>query len=99
MSTVHECIIGLLYGIEDSRLITLLGLMNHIEDNLDFNKFLDSNPIYKNSIVYKKVYTLEDYGDKRKSTNLRRFDYCPECGRAIDWKFIRRFKYEFRKDQ
>ena len=34
-------------------------------------------------------YTLLDYTDKRKSTNLVRFDYCPYCGHRINWKEIR----------
>lgn len=25
----------------------------------------------------------------RKSTNLTRFDFCPYCGKKIDWKEIR----------
>ena len=34
------------------------------------------------------IYTLEDYSDKRKSTNITRFNYCPICGEIIDWKKI-----------
>lgn len=32
------------------------------------------------------VYKLEDYYDRRKSTNLLRFNYCPTCGAKINWK-------------
>ena len=35
-------------------------------------------------------WMLKDYADGRKSTNLRRFKFCPECGEKIDWKAIRK---------
>ena len=34
-------------------------------------------------------YTLKDYADRRKSTNLTRFEFCPYCGKKIDWKKIK----------
>ena len=34
------------------------------------------------------IYTLKDYSDRRKSTNITRFDYCPYCGEKIDWNKI-----------
>ena len=34
-------------------------------------------------------YKLADYADRRKSTDLTRFTYCPYCGKKIDWKKIR----------
>lgn len=86
MPTEHECIIGLVYKMDDSDLVTLDGLKNHIEDNWDFNKFAVAN----GSPLRHKVYTIPDYADGRKATNMRRFAYCPDCGRKIDWKQIRR---------
>ena len=35
------------------------------------------------------IYSLSDYCDKRKSTDLTRFNYCPLCGKKIDWKAIK----------
>ena len=35
------------------------------------------------------IYTLEDYADKRKSTNITRFEYCPFCGEKINWRSIK----------
>ena len=35
------------------------------------------------------IYTMKDYADKRKSTNITRFEYCPHCGEKIDWKKIK----------
>ena len=34
-------------------------------------------------------YSFKDYCDKRKSTNLTRFEFCPYCGKKIDWKKIK----------
>jgi len=36
------------------------------------------------------IYTMIDYTDKRKSTNITHFDYCPYCGEKINWKDFRR---------
>ena len=35
------------------------------------------------------TFSLNDYCDKRKSTDLTRFNYCPICGKKIDWKAIK----------
>ena len=34
-------------------------------------------------------YSFKDYCDRRKSTNLARFKFCPYCGKKIDWKKIK----------
>lgn len=34
------------------------------------------------------MYTIKDYTDRRKSTNITRFEYCPFCGEKINWKTI-----------
>lgn len=34
------------------------------------------------------IYTMKDYIDRRKSTNITRFNYCPFCGEKINWKTI-----------
>ena len=36
------------------------------------------------------VYPLSDYTDRRKSTNITQFDFCPFCGEKIDWKQLRK---------
>lgn len=38
----------------------------------------------------KSVYTIDDLLDFRKSTNLTKFKYCPECGKKIDWEKIKK---------
>lgn len=81
----HECVIGLLGGYEDMGLVTVSDLKEHIERQVGISKFYR-----KVGLKEPKVWTLRDYADKRKSTNLTRFDYCPECGKKIDWKEIRK---------
>ncbi len=52
----------------------------------DFNEdrlitFKELNELYEQT-----VYTRQDYYDRRKSTNLLRFNFCPICGEKIIWK-------------
>ena len=35
------------------------------------------------------IFSINDYCDLRKSTNMMRFIYCPECGKKIDWKELK----------
>jgi len=86
----HECTIGLFHHYEGSDLVTLEVLEYEIDEAIMHNIMLDSDPLLKGcKELRRKEWTLADYGDKRKNTNLTRFDFCPECGKAIDWKKIR----------
>lgn len=87
----HDCIIGLLHHWEYSELVTLEELKQHIEDNRYYNQSLKDDSIFRDAKeLYAKVYTLKSYGDKRKNTDLTRFNCCPECGKAINWEQIRK---------
>lgn len=89
-SEKHECVIGLYHHYEGSDLVTLADLENEIAERIMFNIMIDADPqLTECEFLRKKEWTLADYGDKRKNTNLTRFDFCPECGKAIDWKAIR----------
>lgn len=85
----EECIIGLLYYTDDSRLVTVEGLLNYIEDEKYFNEIARHEGL--NSLI-RKVHSIRDYADRRKSTNLTRFTFCPHCGKEIDWKKIKETK-------
>ncbi len=86
----HECIIGLLSHWEYSELITLEELEDHITDRIMFNVAVRSDPVLKSAKeLYNKEWSLKDYADRRKSTNLQHFNYCPICGKCVDWKKIR----------
>lgn len=86
----HECSIGLLdrYGFPD--LVTLAELEEHIENRINNNNALKKrHPNIAQKFLYEEWY-LKDYADRRKSTNLEQFDFCPRCGKKIDWAKIRK---------
>lgn len=75
-----EHVIGMIYAYEDTGLATLKILKEHIEDQ---------ERHYKNFWKSSKPHTLSDYADRRKTTDLTRFNHCPNCGEKIDWKAIK----------
>lgn len=87
-----DCVIGLLdHGYDHPELATFDVLKNHIAESIYYNEILV--PMYAQSDpnrFKRKIWTLKDYADFRKSTNLTRFRYCPNCGMPIDWKKIGR---------
>lgn len=90
MADTHKCIIGLISCYADGDLVTLDDLKKHIDGKIEFNAFLESDPIYRvRPDLRATVYTLKDYADRRKNTDLTRFTYCPDCGKRIDWKAIK----------
>ena len=81
-----ECCIGIKYNYEDTELVTLAELKGYIEREKRLSEY------HKNSDWWQSMcnkYTLDDYCDKRKSTDLTQFNYCPFCGKRIDWKTIK----------
>ena len=87
----HECIIGLLHYIDYSDLVTMYELEQHIQENIEQNEQLDRIPFLRNyPYLYNKWLSMRDYADKRKHTDLTRFDYCPVCGKKINLADIRR---------
>jgi hypothetical protein len=82
----HDCYIGLRYDYENTDIVTLEELKQYIETEQTLaEQHKDSE--WWQSILCK--YTLDDYCDMRKSTNLTRFRYCPMCGKKIEWKQIK----------
>lgn len=77
--------IGILCDHECGRLVTLQGLKEHMQDIESLNRYLS---LMGASAL--PVYTLREYADFRRSTDLSRFRYCPECGEKINWKEIAR---------
>ena len=92
--TNHDCVIGICYDYDNTDLTTLDGLKKHIEKKREFNAYIDSiewvERYYPHNYPFReKVWELKDYCDKRKATDLTRFDYCPYCGKKIEWKKIK----------
>lgn len=79
-------IIGLLHLTEESELADIHQLRFHIQERVEHNRSCRENGF---EFLIWPEWTLRDYADGRKSTNLRRFRFCPECGAKIDWKKLR----------
>ena len=79
-------IIGLLHITEVSELVDIHQLKFHIQERREHNQSCRENGF---EFLIWPEWTLRDYADRRKSTNLIRFKFCPECGEKIDWKALR----------
>lgn len=86
----HECIIGSLND-DIYKLITLKELKSYIQELKEYNQYILDTFAHDDVRLKFQIteYTLKDYCDKRKSTNLTRFEFCPYCGKKIDWKKIK----------
>lgn len=82
-----EHIIGMLYDYENTELITLPNLLEYIKREKDFADYQKQQHGY--IIFDDRLFTIEDYCDKLKDSNLERFKYCPICGEKIDWEKIK----------
>lgn len=78
--------IGLLYNYDEAYLTTLPELKEHIKAFEETNRLYAFIPCFDG----RRVYTLKEYADFRRSTGLTRFRYCPYCGEKINWKEIAR---------
>ena len=85
-----ECVIGIINDYDNTSMATLAGLKYHIKDQLELKESFEKDVLYKGYNHGIKGGTLLDYCDKRKSTDLTRFNYCPMCGKEIDWREIKR---------
>ncbi len=84
-----NCYIGIINDYDDAGMTTLDGLKSHIKESLYLKQVFETDPLYVGYEHGIKGWTLADYCDKRKNTDLTRFEYCPMCGRKIDWKAIK----------
>lgn len=84
-----ECIIGILYDYDNTNTVTASGLRRWLSDRIECHQNALNDPVWnKYSDQFKTPYSLKNYVDKRCSTNLARFTYCPVCGKRIDWKSL-----------
>ena len=81
----HECYIGILHITDNSEMATVRDVGEHIEEGNRFNEYAESMGLP----IRRPVWSMKEYADKRRSTDLKRFDFCPECGKKIDWKRIK----------
>lgn len=87
--TPHECLVGIINDYENTEMVTLDELKCHIRDTSELIEALKKDVLFKDNLYGVRAWTLDDYSDKRKSTDLTRFEYCPMCGKKIDWKSIK----------
>lgn len=86
----HDCIIGLLHHYEYSELVTLDMLKEHIKEKQERNEWVKNDPVLCScKYLQEKEWSLKQYCDKRVNTDMTQFDFCPECGKKINWKEIR----------
>lgn len=81
----HECYIGMLYTCDDRDWVTEQDVLDHIEQQTKFNEYCGNMALP----LRRPVWSMEEYADWRRSTDLKRFKFCPECGNKIDWKKIK----------
>lgn len=91
----HECIIGQISEYEDTRLVTVKALKQHINTRIQIAELLHGPKVSfltDRGADGQRLYSLADYCDRRRQTDLERFTYCPICGEIISWKDIREGK-------
>ena len=88
--TSHECVVGIINSYESTEMVTLNGLKHHIQDTSELIEALKRDVLFKDDMHGVRAWTLADYCDKRKSTDLTRFEYCPMCGEKINWGAIKK---------
>lgn len=87
--TPHECFVGVLNDYDNTEMVTLNELKRHIRDTSELIEALKKDELFKGDLFGCRAWALVDYCDKRKSTDLTRFEHCPMCGQKIDWKTIK----------
>jgi len=87
VSTKTDCkhFIGLWYDYDNTEMMTLERLKYKLKEKEDLYKEFCNDGGY----TFKPRFALDDYLNKRKRTNLKRFNFCPDCGGKIDWKGMR----------
>lgn len=70
---MHECIIGVLWDSDCEQNRSQTVTIEQLKEI--------SNKTFGNNFA--------DFFNPFKRTTLQRFDYCPKCGKKIDWKGLR----------
>lgn len=85
----HNCYIGEWLDYENTGLVTYDDLKEKIKNNNETFEYglITYGENFANGVM--KELNIKNYFDKRKNTNLNRFDYCPYCGKKIDWKELK----------
>ena len=88
----HSCFIGIINDYDNTEMVTLEGLKYHIQYMSEAIEALKKQGLFNEHLYGARAWTLVNYCDRRKSTDLTRFEYCPVCGKKINWKAIKETK-------
>ena len=85
----HNCYIGEWLDYENTELVTYYDLKEKVKNNNETFEYglITYGGNFMNGLM--KELKIKNYFDKRKNTNLNRFNYCPYCGKKIDWKELK----------
>lgn len=85
----HNCYIGEWLDYENTELVTYDDLKEKVKNNNETFEYglITYGENFVNGIM--KQLKIKNYFDKRKNTNFNRFNYCPYCGKKIDWKELK----------
>ena len=87
----YECVIGLWYDYEDTDIVTLSELLQCAEQaEKTYNYLKELHERGGELYSRPKPYSIQDYLDSRKTTNFNHFEYCPFCGKKINWERLRK---------
>ena len=89
----HNHTIGFIYKDDCAELVTLGGLKKHIAEQKELKEAFAKDEVFSQFNFRVSVWELSEYGDRRKTTDLHRFNHCCDCGARIDWKGIKDGKY------
>lgn len=84
---MHKHIVGLFGSQLGGELVTIPGIKEHIDQQLRFAALWNSDNVLGVTRTF-RVFSLADYCDTGKQTDLQRFNYCPICGYEIPWETI-----------
>ena len=88
----HECVIGLLRRQCRQTLVTLPQLKRYVAEDAYVLEQVKRFPDMRyTEITLPRGYTSRDYCNRQLKTGLKYFEFCPECGKRIDWRLIKHF--------
>lgn len=89
----HECTIGVLMRNSRNTLVTLPQLRRYVsEDAYVLGQAKLFPEIRLLNITLPRGYTIRDYCNRQLKTGLRHFEFCPGCGKKINWHLIKHFE-------
>ncbi len=85
----HNCYIGEWLDYENTELVTYDDSKEKVKNNNETFEYglITYGENFVNELM--KQLKIKNYFDKRKNTNFNRFNYCPYCGKKIDWKELK----------